>query len=289
MKQFFFLLLFISFFTPAKAQQVEFAPVGTEITYYYFKPFTLEDGYVYAQSLFDTVLLGKNCKRMVVPGNWFRYIHQSNDSIFYLDQFNQQFRYLFKNRFMVGDTFQVNSSLGHSNFFVVDAVDTLMFNNEVVHKYHMHVPLDDYYNTLTIYDRYGPSRGFWSNWCGLPCDATYYDMRCFLDNIIPVQHANGLPCFEDDPLDAGVLPDTALAAIPNPTSGPFRLSGFPSAMQLQKGHWEIFNAMGKLESSGPFTSLGSALELDLSGVAPGVYSVKITAGSGAAVSRVVKI
>ena len=75
---------------------------------------------------------------------------------------------------------------------------------------------------------------------------------------------------------------------PNPAHGSFTLL-LPAEMGRVAVTAKLFNQLGQLvaERALPITAAGASAQFDVSGLAPGVYSLRLTGGSGQVVKRVV--
>lgn len=280
MKQSFFIaLLTVSTWT-AQAQQVEIAPLGAEWHYAYHTSWTGLEGFYSPKCIQDTMLSGKPCKRLRIristnAGLDYsnRFIYQKGDSVFQCVQvsFGQyEFPFLFRNNFQLGETTRMGYALSPWDYQVT-AIDTLIFNNQMVRRF---VLQEVGSAALTsIYDRFGPEKGFFGNWCGIPCDYNYFGLRCYQTPDFPQVNVSGEPCEQIGAVNAKEIVAGSLSLFPNPAYNSLHLvlpERYGEAAQLR-----IMDMAGYIVSNQSWPSGAFETDVNVTTLAAGAYIIVV--------------
>ena len=282
---FFSLLLILS--RPASAQQAEFAPIGAEWFYFYQSGWGLFEGFAHAQSLGDTLLNGRVCKKVCTSSfsqpttppycnaqSFVRYLHQRADSIFECGPDPAYVpRLLFRTNFQVGD-----SLYNYYRAYVVTHIDTVTLNNQPVRRFH----LDDGFGTFpVIYDRFGPHDGLFDFSWGVIADGPVYQLRCYQDNHFPQVQFSSEACDFILPTEE---PLSRLHIYPNPVRDLIDLEFLgdaPSNMRVQ-----IWDAAGRLLQEQALPA--NREQIDVQMLPAGFYVLTIQAGEARGWRKFVK-
>ena len=272
------LLIFSVCTLTAKAQQTELAPLGAEWHYNYHTSWTGLVGYYNPRCIQDTILSGKPCKRLKITINTnagsqfaFWYIHQKADSIFRSTQIaaNQyEFTFLFRNNFQLGETTRMGNSLSIWEYQVV-AIDSLLFNNQLVRCFVLQEEGSSY--TTVIYDRFGPERGFFGNWCGIPCDENYFGLRCYEAPDFPLVNVSDEACEQIGVTGTQSPAAGILSLYPNPAHNSLHLSlpeksGAPTDLH-------IADLSGRMVRTQPWPIASPEAEVNVAGLPAGAYLI----------------
>ena len=276
MKQPLLLLIFSVCALTAEAQQTALAPLGAEWHYNYRTSWTGLEGYYNPRCIQDTILSGKPCKRLKITiatnaGSQFsfRYIHQSGDSIFQCTPVaagQYEFTFLFRNQFQLGETTRMGNSLSIWEY-TVTSIDTLVFNNQVVRRFVLQE--EGNFWTTSIYDRFGPERGFFGNWCGIPCDYNYFGLRCYQSPDFPMVNVSDEPCEQIGVVGTQSPAIGHLSLFPNPAQNSLHLtlpekSGVPADLRIA----DLSGRMVRVQS---WPTSSNETDVDLAGLPAGPY------------------
>lgn len=235
-------------------------------------------GYYAPRCIQDTILSGKPCKRLKITINTnggtqysFRYIHQSGDSIFQCSLVavgQYEFTFLFRNHFQLGETTRMGNSLSIWEYLVTD-IDTLVFNNHVVRRFVLQEEGSQF--TTVIYDRFGPERGFFGNWCGIPCDYNYFGLRCYQSPDFPQVNVSDEPCEQIGVAGTQSPAIGYLSLFPNPAQNSVHLtlpekSGAPAVLRLS-------DLSGRVVRMQPWPAFANETDVDVAGLPAGTYLV----------------
>ncbi len=287
MKGYLFLFpLLLLLASPAPAQQVEFAPAGAEWFYSYHSGWSSSEGFFHAQSLGDTLLDGRVCKKICTSyyarpatppycnaQSLVRYLYQNADSIFeYRPAPASDLQLLFRTNFQVGDSM-------HYLFrsFVVASIDTLILNNQPVRQFHLG---DGFGTQFIVYDRFGPQDGLFDYSWGIIADGAEFHLRCYQENNFPQVHLSTEAC---DFVLATEAPLSSLYFYPNPAHDfiYFLFRGDP----IPELSFQIWDAAGRLVRD-HISPVHQAIEVQT--LPAGFYVLAIKAGEARAWQKFVK-
>lgn len=262
----------------AKAQQTEIAPLGAEWHYHYRTSWTGLEGYFNPRCIQDTILSGKPCKRLKIKIETnggtqfsFRYIHQKADSVFQcnLVAANQyEFTFLFRNQYQLGETTRMGSSLSIWEYQVI-AIDSLLFNNQLVRRFVLQEEGSSY--TTFIYDRFGPERGFFGNWCGIPCDYNYFGLRCYEAPGFPQVNLSDEACEQIGATGTQSPAMGSLSLFPNPVQNSLHLA-LPEKSDAP-ARLGIADLSGRIVRTQPWPVASNETDVDVAGLPAGAYLI----------------
>lgn len=247
------LLFFTIFLQFLSHGQAEFSPPGAE---WHFRMSGIlngsyQVGVSHVQYANDTLIAGKNCKKLIqtsIAETYYHtqnyYIYQSNDSIFIVNHFQSglSFDFQFINEMKVGDTLYF-PNLFYLNKLKVDSIDILALNNIETKRFKLTELGSPPTFSTYIYDKFGPEFTFFQDWTSSWFDGIYYWLRCYADNEFPQYNLTNITCYGDfsetKELDKGIF----INAFPNPTPDVLNLN---LPFEFQNGYSLILSdASGK--------------------------------------------
>ncbi len=307
-----FPLLMMAVFSTAKAQSVEFAPVGAE--WYYGYQEIMETGYIKITAVNDTVIDSQPCVKLEKTrtgygyyNGWFsriigyEYLTVSDDSVGLYR--NGAFHKLFDFGAEIGDTWTVPGLIdiceeSHGTVTVVDKGSELVnnislrylrivddINSYWGYSHYMHGEAQD---TIKVFERIGPVGSYL-----LPMQKCEFDsgesgvLRCYSDN--ETGYFNFHTNYSDincdyineqyQSVDEKVGERTEIR--PNPTCGIFTITG-SNLIQAK-----IYNTLGQYITA--YTGNSSTITIDINKLPSGIYFVNITDDKGRrCVKKIVK-
>ena len=242
-------LFLLAFFIQSNCfSQVEFAPAGAE--WHYRSLFGwMGDGVTHVQSIKDTIVAGKDCRKLVIRSvatnadfmNDY-IIHQSADSVFGVREWEgiHSFDYLFSTAMEIGEKDKLPNLSGDKEFEVI-ALDTLFFNNLPVKRYKLIEPTSGF--ETFIYDRFGPEYGFWEYWLSSPLDGNDHYLRCYQDDNFDQVNVSNEECDDGFPTAINESSKLFLKTFPNPVTDKLNIS-FPQNL-MGTHSLSIFHVSGK--------------------------------------------
>lgn len=286
-----FLSIFLSFSASLAWSQVEFAPLGAEWYYRYTPGYTSSParGFAYAQSIGDTLLAGRVCKKIctnsfTVPtsltncgdNSVINYIYQSADSIFrYHPYAPTYFELLFRNNFQLGESF--TTVLGKK--WVVGEVEALNLNNSPVRRFRLNDMITG--DSIYIYDIFGPETGIFERFPGEIADVSTLQLRCYADATVLQVNIAGEPC---NAILGATEPRFSLNIFPNPTNEVIELE-FVGAL-AESPNIKLYDALGRKVLEERFDQ--GQKRLNLRNMASGFYLLTAEADGAVVQQKVVK-
>lgn len=293
-------LLVLPFWASSTCSQTVFAPAGATWEYHYIEGWTLDTGTLRVAYVGDTILYGKNCKRLCAtkqPNPFFPancpdsgelqfFLVQSNDSVLISSGFSP-FLYSFKLNYIVGDTVAFPLLYGLRKFAVIK-VDTLHLNNQSVRRFNLYhkLPATPEGSLATnVYDLFGPELGFFSSWWGIAVDGDSYFLCSYKDDGFPKIYLSGVHCTGMVGLDPSVENSRKLVLSPNPTADFLQLdfAGPEIASPLEV---DMYNALGRLVLRDNVPAMQGTI--DLRQLQSGLYWVVVHAEGLAFRQKIVK-
>ncbi|MBL7829006.1 MAG: T9SS type A sorting domain-containing protein, partial [Saprospiraceae bacterium] len=208
------------------------------------------------------------------------FFHQSSDSIFlYNDKlsFLPEWRLVFRNNFMVGDSFQTDNEVT----FIVQSIDTVQSEGQTIRWFNL-IDIHGYHHR-TISDLFGPYLGFFDADMGLIADSHEYYLRCYESPESPLTHISTEQC---DQVLHPQSPTQSLLIIPNPAHDVINLNfkGIWTNPNVQITFWD---EIGRLVLTEDVTADNQ--DMDISALPSGVYFVVSQSGSFSLRQKLVKV
>lgn len=268
----------------------EFAPVGAEWYYNEQFAFSGDINYIKFTSEKDTLIYGKNCKKISKrhkircndrPNN--EYLYTSNDTVYFLDTIFNEFQILYILNAQPSEYWIIKVKDEEQEIdsitITVDSISTTQINGQNLRTLYVTYDKDDenmpYTYSSMIIEKIGDVKYMfnWYPWSNVACDANYTSgLRCYQDSDIGLYSTGIVDSCDYVYVWTGIDNVESLAQIelfPNPAQDfvEIKIADFPYFST------ELFDLNGKLLLSGK--TLDSNLKLDLSQIEKGIYVVLV--------------
>jgi Secretion system C-terminal sorting domain len=267
MKKLFSFAFFLSFWTLIYAQS--FAPVGTKWGYNISS--MLHYGSYYLESVGDTMIVGKNCRKLLSQKKFTNYpftttffekgaffLHERNDSLFEVK--NGELQLLFNFKLQVGDSFRVPS---WGNLFVTRKVDTLI-GTQILKKWQFRTNCNGSIlneSNIVFLDKIGALNGIIGLGQFCVYDGIQYSLCYFSNQNIEIGNRCQYTSSNDLP------GNTPLSISPNPVSNFLKIE-----TNHEFSNYKVFDLTGKLVQKGIYTEGG---KIEVSSLPNGTFILQL--------------
>lgn len=280
--------------------QLEFSPAGAEWCYKLLPSHDQAPGHLYLVYDRDTVIAERALKIIAAKGRRvhpdgseqffdfdFHYF-QSHDSIYYYAGEGIPDAFLFKLSYEEGET---TTSYLFNAEFTVREVKTVEFYGKTVEKYDLTLKDSDRIPT-TIYNIFGPNRGFVEGWWADVISGDNYELLAYKDQQTPtVSLKIGESCFgffnEDQDGSSSNAPRRnpqnicPISAHPNPVSTNINIQFSDELLLSDEFELSITNILGNTALLTDYQVNQNSLEINLSRYLPtGYYILKMKSSCG---------
>ncbi len=251
-----------------------FAPIGTKWGYNYSS--LGGPGSIYLESLGDTILQGRTCRKLSYKDVRYRssdfpvqmstttvYYHERNDSLFSVSQGGAKFNLLFRYNLNVNDTF---TNYLKAQYLVTRISDTVI-SGQTLKKWEVALickgKVQTGFHKLNFVEKLGALEGFigWDDFCP-PVETTYYEICSFISGNISV----GGKCIYSSTQD--ITEKIKLNIFPNPVH---------SGLTIESDH--VFTAYQISDFTGIIICKGvynESIKIDVSNFSTGIYLLQLT-------------
>lgn len=246
-----------------------FAPVGAKWHYTTGGFISPEIGFFSFESVLDTLIDGRECRRIAGSTGCFEiseYVFDRNDSVFFYHPAREEFCLLYDFGASVGDIWTVYHVFGDSSVVLVDSLGTLEVDGQtlrIVHTSPMHS--GEIYFWGTFIERIGgifPVIGF--------CDPSPDGLRCYEDTVISL-HQGPYDC-EEIISSTEAVSNSDIRVYPNPFTDYLQIN-LPAT--VQSAGYVVSTVDGRAIMQGKLD--GSSL--NLAHLPQGVYVLNLTYGN----------
>ncbi len=269
------------------------APVGAQ--WYYGEGFAFSGNvdYMLFESVGDTLIQGKACKRIEVKRNqgqcyvrpMVEHLYEQNDTIFLYDTVYQDFQILYNFNAQPGDSWQFRmlgwNATPDTAFVTLDSFDFVNINGQSLKRIYCHASyrydLSSGYpavnDTFTVIEKIGHPNFFYHHYEEFypVCDANYSTgLRCYQDSSLGLYQVDTSISCDYTYIWTGIAQHSNSKTIqiyPNPVQHTLQLSGnFELPLQYQ-----IYNLNAQLQMQG----LLKDAQLNLMDLKDGLYILKL--------------
>jgi hypothetical protein len=262
----------------------DFAPVGAK--WYYTERYFLSNdiGFLYAESVKDTIVKGKNCRKIVndiICGGYaasVNYVYQQDSVVYFYNDSTDSFQILHNFKAKKGDTWiTVFPVMGMTDslratvdtVFMVDINGHNLIRQEIKYTRGDNIDSDSRYYWATVTETIGDSHLLFN----------LYSLKITCDG----EMSQGLRCYEDPNFGAystGIASSCTYTSIkdknaestfkvfPNPANSSIEIN----ILSKGKVMYEISDFTGKIVRSGNFVS---KVRVELNGLSKGVYLLSL--------------
>ena len=273
--------------------QTEFMPIGSTIfaTYRVFRG----EGSAVFNPLKDTLCNGEPCrkikntkkdKRNNTVYTEYIYFQQRGDSIFEYSEFNKKWSFLFKNRYNLGDSFDIKETIANFTYTIASVfIDSVMVSNGIkryacrikcLPRSNMDSPFFAHFN---LYDKFIPDYDWHLySMCTYDYnDGYYYYPLCYKENAIDYHTPlyTGPNCDSITNIQSAVqlTENLDLSLSPNPANTDLSIK----SSQKQVLRLKILNINGQLVLE---KTIITPAEINIHQLANGIYIVKVEIDKG---------
>ena len=286
------ILFSVLFFCLKLSAQTEFMPIGST-SYTTFSAFRSEGSATFKPQK-DTLCDGAPCRKISIARKNKRtnqifeenlFIQQRGDSIFEYTTYDKKWAFLFKNRYKIGDSFDIKQNIVNYSFTVATVyIDSVIESNGVI-RYASTIKclprsseFQLFYTRFNLYNKFLPDYHWqlygicWEAYN----DGFYYQPLCFIDNGINYhtpKYTGSCDSIAQRVDTTNITTDLDLTLFPNPTDANL----FIKSSQTQSVHLKMFNIHGQLVLEKTMTT---SFDMDVRQLPNGVYIIKAETDKG---------